>query len=73
MVILSAVFKHCILNITVDEFFFFLKGLIYFKKRQLCQHCFCLPSEKVHLKRKEFSPFWSKFFPCKVDPFSVGA
>lgn len=26
----------------------------------------------VHSTRKEFAP-WSKFFPCRVDPFSTGS
>ena len=30
--------------------------LLHFQERQLCQTCFCLPSEKGYSKRKEFDP-----------------
>ena len=33
---------------------------------------FCLPSEKVHPKRKEFAPIGSTFFSFTVEPFLEG-
>ena len=34
---------------------------------------FCLPSDRIYSKRKEFAPRVRKFFPFKVDPFLEGA
>ena len=40
---------------------------------QLLSKLICLPFEKGSiLKRKEFAPTGSKFFPFKVDPFQKG-
>ena len=48
-----------------------LKGnILHVQRKQLCQNCYYLPSEKRStLKRKEFAPRWSKFFPFRVDLF----
>ena len=34
--------------------------------------CMLIPSKKVSTLKRNLAPLWSKFFPFRVDPFSVG-
>ena len=56
----------------VAEKKYWLRAMVFFQGRQLCQNCYLPIWEGVYSKRKEFAPIGSKFFPFRVDQFSGG-